>query len=200
MSLEPTHVNSLQGLNPDCFNNLMDFCSLKDRAHLGASSREFRAKTPQFTKEEKRFLRFESKLPLVREILRVSELYSLLLNPGVIEIREGRNWHWVDITTKYLVILSGFLLYTGQDMTRWDPKTTATAEGMFILMGACIVASYILPRINNYVNGNIDHSVELNGLWYEYQNGEIPEDLIAARDQLNLELQEHEREKVWRLG
>jgi hypothetical protein len=132
---------------------------------------------------------------MVTEILRVSQLYSLLQNPGLIEIREERNWHWVDITCKSLVILSGFLLYSGQDMSRWDAKTSDSAAGMLMLMGACIIASYIQPRIVNYMNGNIDHSVELKGLWYEYQNGEIPEDLLAASDRLNHELQEHERVK-----
>jgi hypothetical protein len=196
MSVQPRERNSLEGLNPHCLNNLVDFCSLKDRAHLRVGSRQFRSEIAPFPQEAKPFFQFESKLPLVREILRVSELYSLLQIPGLIEIREERNWHWVDITTKSLVILSGFLLYSGQDMTRWDAKTSDSAGGMLMLMGASIIVSYIQPRIVNYMNGNIDHSVELRGLWYEYQNGEIPEDLIAARDRLNLEFQQHEREKV----
>jgi hypothetical protein len=67
--------NSLDLFNTDCLRKVLDFCDLKDRSSLRSSSKFFQSTIQQFPKEPKAFLVFESKLPLIKDIVRMTPLY-----------------------------------------------------------------------------------------------------------------------------
>ncbi|MCX6991258.1 MAG: hypothetical protein NTX49_09400 [Chlamydiae bacterium] len=75
MAVQAKGGNSLGAFNADCLRNILDLCSLKDKARLKSCSKLFQSAIQQFPKEAKAFLVFESKLPLIKDIIRMTPLY-----------------------------------------------------------------------------------------------------------------------------
>ncbi|MCX6990926.1 MAG: hypothetical protein NTX49_07700 [Chlamydiae bacterium] len=204
MSTSITNVSA----NRDPFAALTSFLSTQEKVTLRATCRTLRSDIPDFPTEAKTFLAFEAKLPLIKEIVRMTPIYreSML---GIVPNQRGivpperfgphQTWaqrrDTLHSAWKYVAAIGIPLLAAaslGKPIEEGVANQMSGGESI-IFLTSLMVATYALPRLTEYLNGNIDRSVPLKQLWHELKNGEIPSDLLGSGERLTGELQSHQR-------
>jgi len=212
MTIESAGGSSLGALNLDCLRNIRDFCSIKGKAFLSSSSRGLQPLLQKVPEEAKAFLVFESKLPLIKEILRKTQAYR----EGQLDLQETRFFHWepipqnptalVDrVAVQIFPIWNSFSVFSAwvpvsmvyfllvmlaevQDEATRTRLGTLPGDQRLMLAASVMLLMYLAPRLTL----SRDLSVPLMGRWYDLQRA-IPDDLLVAGELLQPELTAHDR-------
>jgi hypothetical protein len=195
-------------LNSDTQRIISSFLTLKDNSKLAGASSTLREQllegeivTPPI--EARTFLVFESKIHLIKGILKTSPLCIETLHfneykslPQTYKkIREER-YSLLKYLPAVAIIFIVLMAVCNDHITCQPIRYSSGIEGEKVIMvgTAMIVLAYAFPRfLDYYFFETRDHSVSLMQLWYELEHGKIPENLFAKAAQLRIDLQQHKK-------
>ena len=188
--------------NPDTSRLLTGFLSVADKSQLRGTCSTFCRDIKDIPQEAKTFLAFESKLPLIREIVRMTPIYR----SDVLDIAPHRANQSPQTYAQHRRRTNSAWKYVAAVIIPWltaislnNPIVSEVENGMpgsqvIIMFTSAIVAAYALPRFVAFMDGDREPSVPLMQLWHEFKNGDIPSDLLESGAQLEAQLEAHDQQ------
>jgi hypothetical protein len=204
-------------LNTDCLEKLTSFLTIYERASLRSSCTPFSLNIPDLSEEAKTFLVFESKLPLIQNIIRRTknynsnflysgdywilslsqqhELLSLRRFPKLVSLYGGVFFLPLAIPI-LLAILADRFNQTSSPVE--DPSQIAARIQLAVIttLSLLIIAIPIAVKTGSALEKRHIRNIHINALrnlWQEYRNQPPPQNLIAAEHYLRDQLEHHRR-------
>jgi hypothetical protein len=190
-------------LNPNTAGILTGFLSTDDKTKLRSTSQTFREAIPDIPVEAKTFLAFERKLPLIREIIRNTELYWRSkhgINDGENDPPYSRR-EILRYCSKY-VALATYILSAGYALSvevaakasqptvegkslQIPPERTAIVMGAMTLASISLIATIFLCCCTPCQR---DLSIPVDELWNKLGDNDFPRGRSLETDAARLEV------------